>query len=159
MRGTSAKTRFSAQASRSIHKVMQEVNTELSRVHKTIKQYINHEQYIHATNFAEQYISYTSLWNLKFSYNMESPEVALLQLLHFDYIFKHELPTAFTKEREVFSKMHQLFANIHHIQMNRLKSASKKCLITLTINDNKRMSVAYCSLDILSLLHRQSRNS
>ena len=109
MLDTSAKTRFSAQTSRSIHKVMQEVNTELAIVHKTIKEYINHEQYIHATNFVEQYISYTSLWNLKFSYNMESPEVALLQLLHLDYIFKQELPTAFTKEREIFNSMHRIF--------------------------------------------------
>ena len=107
--GTSAKTRVSAQTSRSVLKVMQEVNTELARVHKTIKKYINHEQYIHATNFVEQYISYTSLWNLKFTYNLESPEVALVQLLHLDYIFKHELPTAFTKERNVFYQMHQLF--------------------------------------------------
>ena len=105
----SLKTRLSIQASRSIHKVMGEVNTELARVHKTIKEYIDHEQYMHATNFVEQYISYTSLWNLKFAYNMESPEVALVQLLHLDYIFKHELPTAFTKEREVFNKMLQLF--------------------------------------------------
>lgn len=109
MLGHSVKTRMSAQASRSIHKVMQEVNTELARVHKTIRESINHEQYIHATNFVEQYISYTSLWNLKFSYNLESPEVALLQLLHLDYIFKHELPTTFTKEREIVDKMQQLF--------------------------------------------------
>ncbi|MGM9945065.1 MAG: hypothetical protein ACI33M_08995, partial [Lysinibacillus sp.] len=101
MLGTSVKTHGSTRSSRSLHKVMQEVNTELARIHKMIKKYINHEQYIHATNFVEQYISYTSLWNLKFSYNMESPEVALVQLLHLDYIFKHELPTAFTKEREV----------------------------------------------------------
>ena len=105
----SVKTRMSAQTSRSVHKVMQEVNTELAIVHKTIKESINLEQYIHATNFVEQYISYTSLWNLKFSYNLESPEVALLQLLHLDYIFKYELPTTFTKEREVFDKMQQLF--------------------------------------------------
>ena len=109
MLGHSVKTSMSAQASRSVHKVMQEVNTELASVHKTIRESINHEQYIHATNFVEQYISYTSLWNLKFSYNLESPEVALLQLLHLDYIFKHELPTTFTKEREIFDKMQQLF--------------------------------------------------
>ena len=109
MLGHSVKTSMSAQASRSVHKVMQEVNTELARVHKIIRESINHEQYIHATNFVEQYISYTSLWNLKFSYNLESPEVALLQLLHLDYIFKHELPTTFTKEREIFDKMQQLF--------------------------------------------------
>ena len=109
MLGISTKTSSSTHTARSVHKVMLEVNTELARVHKTIKEYINHEQYIHVTNFVEQYISYTSLWNLKFSYNMESPEVALVQLLHLDYIFKHELPTAFTKEREVLNKMHQLF--------------------------------------------------
>ena len=109
MTSNSVKTRISAQASRSVHKVMQEVNTELARVHKTIKESINPEQYVHATNFVEQYISYTSLWNLRFSYNLESPEVALVQLLHLDYIFKHELPTTFTKEREVFNKMHRLF--------------------------------------------------
>ena len=109
MATTSVNTPIPTQTSRSIHKAMQEVNTELARVHKTIKKYIDLEQYIHATNFVEQYISYTSLWNLKFSYNMQSPEVAFLQLLHLDYIFEHELPTAFTKEREVFNTMHQIF--------------------------------------------------
>lgn len=129
MLSTSTKTRFSAQASRSIHKVMQEVNTELASVHKTIKQYINHEQYIHATNFANQYISYTSLWNLKFSYNMESPEVALIQLLHLDYIFKHELPTAFTKEREVFDKMHQLFQKYTPYSDELIEKRKQKMLV------------------------------
>ena len=109
MTSNSVKARISAQASRSVHKVMQEVNTELARVHKTIKESINPEQYVHATNFVEQYISYTSLWNLRFSYNLESPEVALVQLLHLDYIFKQELPTTFTKEREVFNNMQRLF--------------------------------------------------
>lgn len=109
MFGTSVKTRVSSQASRSVHKVMHEVNSELARIHKALGKHINLDQYIHATNFAQQYISYTSLWNMKFSYNMESPEVALVQLLHLDYIFKHELPTAFTKERELFYKMQQLF--------------------------------------------------
>lgn len=109
MPSNSVKTHDSALASRSIHKVMREVNTELASVHKTIEKHINREQYIHATNFVERYISYTSLWNLKFTYNMESPEVALVQLLHLDYIFKHELPTSFIKEREAFDKMHQLF--------------------------------------------------
>ena len=109
MATTSINTSISTPTSRSIHRAMQEVNTELARVHKTIKKYINPDQYIHATNFVEQYISYTSLWNLKFSYNMQSPEVAFLQLLHLDYIFKHESPTAFTKEREVYNTMNQIF--------------------------------------------------
>lgn len=124
----SVKTRMSAQASRSVHKVMQEVNTELARVHKTIKESINPEQYIHATNFVEQYISYTSLWNLKFSYNMESPEVALLQLLHLDYIFKHELPTTFTKEREVFDKMQQLFHEYQPYSTELIEKRKQKML-------------------------------
>ena len=109
MVNTSFHTRIPTQTSRSTHKVMQEVNTELSRVHKAIKNAINHDHYVHATNFVEQYISYTSLWNLKFSYNMESPEVAFLQLLHLDYIFNQELPTTFTKEREIFNTMHRIF--------------------------------------------------
>ena len=63
MLSTSVKTHSSAQALRSVHKVMHEVNTELAKVHKTIKQYINPDQYIHATNFVEQYI----LFLMKFS--------------------------------------------------------------------------------------------
>ncbi|WP_431028827.1 hypothetical protein [Lysinibacillus sp. LZ02] len=105
---TTSKTR-SPQGARSLLKVMVEINTELARLHKIIAQQISLNQYIHATNYAEQYISYTSLWNIKFSYNFESPEVALIQLIHLEYIFEQESSSSFIKERQIFSNMQQLF--------------------------------------------------
>ncbi|MFF5997020.1 hypothetical protein AAGS61_20140 [Lysinibacillus sp. KU-BSD001] len=105
---TSSKT-HSPQGARSLLKVMVEINTELAQLHKIIAKQISLNQYIHATNYAEQYISYTSLWNIKFTYNFESPEVALIQLIHLEYIFEQESSSLFINERQIFSNIQQLF--------------------------------------------------
>ncbi len=94
---------------RSVQKVMKEINMGLSEAHKSINKKIDAETYIHATEFAQQYISYTSIWNMKFSYNLESPEVAITQLLHLEYILGHEDASLFSKERAIFEEMKKLF--------------------------------------------------
>lgn len=99
----------SQEQKRSVHRVMHEINTEFAQLHKSIVKKINLENYIHATEFAEQYISYTSIWHMKFSYNMESPEVAVIQMLHLEYILEHEPTALLEKELLTFKSMKKLF--------------------------------------------------
>ena len=97
------------QENRSLHRVMIEINTELAIIHKKLKLQIVHTDYEVATSYISQFISYTTIWNLKFTYNLESPEVALMQILHLEYIFEHELPHLFAKERTTLIEMTNLF--------------------------------------------------
>lgn len=77
-----------------------DVNIKLSKIHQQIKPAIDLNKYKHATDYIHQYISYTTVWQLKFVANIESPEVALLQIFHLTYIFEHEPAHLFLKERE-----------------------------------------------------------
>lgn len=94
---------------RSLHRVMIEINSELAMIHKKIANQIAITKYEHATSYIAQFISYTTIWNLKFTYNLESPEVALMQILHLDHIFEHEEEHDFSKEQARLLEMKQLF--------------------------------------------------
>lgn len=86
-----------------------DINLELSKVHRSIERNIDKNNYAPATAYVEQYVSYTTIWNLKFVYNLENPEVALMQILHLIYIFEHEPAEKFTKERRLLAEQHQKF--------------------------------------------------
>ena len=86
-----------------------DINTSLSKVHQAIMPHINLEKYKYATEYIHQYISYTSVWNLKFVVNLESPEVALLQIFHLNYIFSQEPADCFTSERKILQEKEQQF--------------------------------------------------
>ena len=94
---------------RSLHRVMIEVNSELANIHKKIANQISITKYERATSYIAQFISYTTIWNLKFTYNLESPEVALMQILHLDHIFEYEEEHDFLKEKARLLEMKQLF--------------------------------------------------
>ena len=81
-----------------------DVNIALSKVHQAIMPHLDLEAYRLATEYIHQYISYTSVWNLKFVANLESPEVALLQIFHLDHIFKNEPANRFKKERAILAE-------------------------------------------------------
>lgn len=86
-----------------------DINLALADVHKKIQPMIDEAKYQHATAYINQYISYTTVWNMKFAYNLESPEVAMLQLFHLRYIFQHEPAIAFTQERQIVQEQQQAF--------------------------------------------------
>lgn len=77
-----------------------DINMKLSKIHQQIQSQIDLNKYKYATEYIHQYISYTSVWNLKFVLNLESPEVALLQIFHLNYIFQHEPENNFTQQRQ-----------------------------------------------------------
>lgn len=94
---------------RSVHRVMNEINTVLGDIHKTLPTRINIDRYTLATQYVSQFIPYTSIWNIKFTYNFESPEVALMQILHLEYILSNESDVLFKKDKEILKEMTQLF--------------------------------------------------
>lgn len=67
-----------------------DINTELIKIHKILERCIKRSDYQAATAYVDQYISYTTVWNIKFVYNLENPEVTLMQLLHLNYILQQE---------------------------------------------------------------------
>ena len=89
-----------------------DINLTLSKVHQSVLPHINLEKYKYATDYIHQYISYTSVWNLKFVVNLESPEVALLQIFHLNYIFSQEPTDCFTQERAILEEKEQYFYSL-----------------------------------------------
>ena len=101
---------------RQIYHALAELNLSLNTIHKLIMNHIDHDKYKYATEYVNQFISYTSVWNLKFIYNLENPEVALLQIFHLTYIFENEPESKFIKERRELAQI-----NARFIEMNRFK--------------------------------------
>ena len=89
-----------------------DINSTLSKVHQSVMPHIDLEKYKYATEYIHQYISYTSVWNLKFVVNLESPEVALLQIFHLNYIFSQEPADCFTQERAILREKEQHFYSL-----------------------------------------------
>ena len=89
-----------------------DINCALSKVHQSVLPHIDLEKYKHATDYINQYISYTSVWNLKFVINLESPEVALPQIFHLNYIFSQEPADCFTQERAILKEEEQHFYSL-----------------------------------------------
>lgn len=95
------------------YRTLAEINLNLATIHKSIERRINKKKYQYATEYVNQYISYTSVWNVKFVYNLENPEVALLQIFHLDYIFEKEPKNHFKKERRLLQEQKEIFAQVN----------------------------------------------
>ncbi|SOC10852.1 hypothetical protein SAMN05880501_10647 [Ureibacillus xyleni] len=109
---------------RHYYRVLADINLELAKLHKNIEVKINKEAYKHITEFVNQYISYTTVWNIKFIYNLESPEVALMQIFHLEYIFRHEPEARFMKERRILQEQKERFDSLkpytkEHVQLRK----------------------------------------
>lgn len=119
---------------RSFVVVMKEVNETLSAIHKTLAKQIDISKYEVATNYVNQYISYTTVWNLKFIYNIESPEVALLQCLHLDYILERENTDGqFSNEVQILNKMYTLFLDYSTFSDEQIENRKLKMLDAITL--------------------------
>ncbi|CAM5211257.1 putative protein OS=Ureibacillus acetophenoni OX=614649 GN=SAMN05877842_11217 PE=4 SV=1 [Ureibacillus acetophenoni] len=102
------------------------INIALAEIHKKLEDQVNKQSYRLVTEYINQFISYTSVWNVKFAYNLESPEVAMLQIFHLDYILEQESPSRFICERSAFEELKEKFFQldafkIEHIQLRKQK--------------------------------------
>lgn len=104
---------------------IRDINLALYDVHLQVAPSIDLTKYEYATNYINEYISHTDIWNLKFIMNLENPEVALLQFLHLQFIFETERQDAFLPEKELVQQQYELFQllNVYsqeHIEKRRL---------------------------------------
>jgi hypothetical protein len=98
---------------RQFYLALAEINLQLSTIHQRLSKKIDLSSYEYVTEYVNQYISYTTIWNLKFVYNLENPEVALLQIFHLRYIFNCEPEHLFKEERAYFEEAKECFAKVN----------------------------------------------
>ena len=98
---------------RQFYLALADINLQLSTIHQRLSMKIDLASYEYASEYVNQYISYTTVWNLKFVYNLENPEVALLQIFHLRYIFSCEPEHLFKDDRAYFEEAKQCFAKIN----------------------------------------------
>ena len=113
---------------RQVYHALAELNLSLNAVHKSIMDHINHDKYKYATEYVDQFISYTSVWNLKFVYNIENPEVALLQIFHLTYIFDNEPESQFIKERQELTQIKARFIEMNRFKQEKVAERKEKML-------------------------------
>ena len=113
-----------------------DINSALSKVHQSVMPHIDLAKYKHATDYINQYISYTSVWNLKFDANLESPEVALLQIFHLNYIFSQEPANRFTQERAILKEKEQYFYSLKPYKEEHIE---KRLQIMLSYIDKRKL--------------------
>lgn len=89
-----------------------DINMTLAKLHKDLQRELDLTKYQSATEYIHQYISYTTVWNLKFVANLESPEVALMQIFHLEYIFSKEPANHFQNERAILKQQKETFVDL-----------------------------------------------
>ncbi|WP_421663348.1 hypothetical protein [Lysinibacillus telephonicus] len=122
---------------RHYYRTVAEINIELAKIHKNIEVDINKDKYKFASEYVNQYISYTTIWNMKFVYNLESPEVALLQIFHLDYIFKNEPESLFIKERRMLLEQKEQFFKLKPYKEEHIAIRKHKMLQFITEKENE----------------------
>lgn len=98
--------------SKKFYGTINDINTKLSKVHRSIATKVDIEKYKPATDYLNQYISHTDLWNLKFSMNLENPEIAMLQIFNLEFIFAVEKNTPLEEEIATFEEQAKLFYSL-----------------------------------------------
>lgn len=93
--------------------IIEDINLSLNKIHQMVEPQINLKKFQPATDYVNQYISHTSIWNLKFKVNLESLEVALLQILHLQFIFDIESKNAFHEEKKLFAEQLERFNSVN----------------------------------------------
>lgn len=115
-------------STRKYYLLLHDINTELSKIHKNLHKKIDLPKYTYATQYIHDFISHTTVWNLKFSMNLESPEVALLQIFHLEYIFTNEHPEHFTQERTIFEEVKKRFYDLQPFSQEHVEARLTKML-------------------------------
>jgi len=90
------------------------LNENLKALHDQIAPHIDASKYEAISSYANQYISHTHIWNLKFYNNLENPEVALMQIFHLKFILLAEPAHLHTSIR---SNLEELTNKFHHMML------------------------------------------
>lgn len=118
------------------YKAIMNINIELANIHRKIEFEIDKEKYKYATEYVNQFISFTTIWNLKFVYNFDNPEVALLQLFHLEYIFDNEPKNRFRQERSDFTEQYDIFLKLNIYDAEHIKHRKELMLEYINKHQN-----------------------
>ncbi len=113
---------------RQFYSLIADINEELANLHKSIEHKIEKESYHLVTEYINQFISYTSVWNVKFVSNLENPEVAMLQIFHLDYIFQQESTEHFRCERAELIELKEKFRALEAFKNEHIELRKQKML-------------------------------
>lgn len=89
---------------------IEKFNEEAASLHKKLKPYAT-DALTPVTQYVNDYISYTNIWQLKFQTNMQNAEVATMQMLHLTCLIA-PLPKTFTREWKKFYELQQMFPTL-----------------------------------------------
>lgn len=128
--------RQQSKKTRQVYHALAELNLSLNQLHKSIERYIDLDKYKYATEYVDQFISYTTVWNMKFVYNLENPEVALLQIFHLTYIFENEHESEFTKERRELTQLIAQFEEMNPFKQEKVEERYAKMVQYIRDNDS-----------------------
>lgn len=98
--------------SKKFYGTINDINTKLSKVHRSIATKVDIEKYKPATDYLNQYILHTDVWNLKFLMNLENPEIAMLQIFNLEFIFAVEKNAPLEEELATFEEQAKLFYSL-----------------------------------------------
>lgn len=115
-------------STRKFYHSIADMNIELIKVHKVLERTINKQKYTALTAYVDQYISYTNIWNIKFVYNLENPEVVLMQLLHLHYILEREDAEQFHSLRRIVTEQQFKFDALRPYKEEQISLRKEKML-------------------------------
>lgn len=102
------------------------LNENLKELHDKIAPHIDPTQYEAISAYVNQYISHTHIWNIKFTHNLENPEVALMQLVHLQFILTNEPAHLFKEIRIQVADLQTKFQSITLYSATQLKVREHK---------------------------------
>lgn len=104
------------------------LNGSLKELHDKIAPHIDATKYEAISSYANQYISHTHIWNLKFANNLESPEVALMQIFHLKFILTVEPADLHQAIRTNLEDLNEKFLSITLYSNEQINSREAKML-------------------------------
>ncbi|HWL24839.1 MAG TPA: hypothetical protein VNR38_14020 [Ureibacillus sp.] len=122
---------------RYFYRSIAEINVALAKIHKSIECKLDKGKYRLLTDYIDQYISHTSVWNVKFVVNLENPEVAMLQIFHLEYIFDHEEMEHFKFERAILAQLEEKFLELNAFKQEHIQLRKQKLLNKIATHENQ----------------------
>ncbi|GLC88079.1 hypothetical protein [Lysinibacillus piscis] len=93
------------------------LNMNCTALRERLEPHIDFTLYEHAIDYVNQYISYTTILNLKFITNTQNLEIAVLHVLLLSHILENEAPHEFDYERSVLQGyIQEVLALNHHTE-------------------------------------------
>ncbi|OCS88695.1 hypothetical protein [Caryophanon tenue] len=95
------------------YKRIEDFNLQAVALHKRLFTKVDREQYKVLSDYVNQYIAHTHIWDIRFITNLREFEVATMQMLHFHFIFEKEPLDTLTQERKIYHGLLIQYPHLH----------------------------------------------